>query len=55
MAADQILMESGVRREKRKDYVDKIAAILILQGYLDYRRMKEDETKEEAPLSGADG
>ena len=55
VAADQILMESGVRREKRKEYVDKIAAILILQGYLDYRRMKEDETKEEAPLSGADG
>ena len=27
----------------------------VLQGYLDYRCMKEDETKEEAPLSGADG
>lgn len=34
-AADQIMMESGVRREDRKDYVDKIAAGLILQGYLD--------------------
>lgn len=34
-AADQIMMESGVRRENRKDYVDKIAAGLILQGYLD--------------------
>lgn len=34
-AADQILMESGVRREDRKEYVDKIAAGLILQGYLD--------------------
>ena len=46
-AADQILIESGVRREKRKEYVDRIAAVLILQGYLDYRHMKEDGTKEE--------
>ncbi len=46
-AADQILIESGVRREKRKEYVDKIAAVLILQGYLDYRHMKEDGTKED--------
>ena len=45
-AADQILMESGVRREKRKNYVDKIAAVLILQGYLDYRHMKKDGTEE---------
>lgn len=37
-AADQIMMESGVRRENRKAYVDKIAAGLILQGYLDSLR-----------------
>jgi putative Holliday junction resolvase len=35
VAADRTMMESGVRREDRKDYVDKIAAMLILQGYLD--------------------
>ena len=35
-AAQQIMMESGVRREDRKEYVDKIAAGLILQGYLDF-------------------
>ncbi len=35
-AAQQIMMESGVRRENRKEYVDKIAAGLILQGYLDF-------------------
>ena len=34
--ADEIMMEAGVRREHRKEYVDKIAATLILQGYLDY-------------------
>ena len=33
--ADRTLIESGVRREHRKEYVDKIAAVLILQGYLD--------------------
>ena len=53
-AADQIMMESGVRREDRKDYVDKIAAGLILQGYLDYRHMKEDGTEEERAGLGAD-
>ena len=34
-AAERVLMEAGVRRERRKDYVDKIAAVFILQGYLD--------------------
>lgn len=35
VSAERILIESGVRREDRKKYVDKIAAVLILQGYLD--------------------
>ena len=35
IAAERVLMESGVRRENRKAVVDKIAAVLILQGYLD--------------------
>lgn len=33
--ADSLLAEGGVARQKRKKYVDKIAASLILQGYLD--------------------
>ena len=33
--AEQILIESKVRREDRKKYIDKIAAGFILQGYLD--------------------
>lgn len=41
VAAEQILMESGVRREDRKQYVDKIAASLILQGYLDRMSMEK--------------
>ena len=36
VAADKVLMEAGVRREHRKEYVDQIAASFILQGYLDY-------------------
>lgn len=35
VAADKLMMEAGVRRENRKDYVDSIAATFILQGYLD--------------------
>lgn len=37
VAADRTMMEAGIRRENRKEYVDKIAATLILQGYLDRR------------------
>ena len=32
---EEVLIEAGVRREHRKQYVDKLAAVLILQGYLD--------------------
>lgn len=35
VSAERTLMESGVRREDRKKYIDKIAAVFILQGYLD--------------------
>ncbi|MCH5263331.1 MAG: Holliday junction resolvase RuvX [Lachnospiraceae bacterium] len=43
VAAKQAMIEAGIRREERKDYVDKIAAVFILQGYLDYRTNKETE------------
>ena len=35
VTAQKILIESGMRREKRKDKVDAIAATIILQTYLD--------------------
>ncbi|WP_418747034.1 Holliday junction resolvase RuvX [Frisingicoccus sp.] len=35
VSAERILMEGGVRRENRKDYVDKMAAAFILQAYMD--------------------
>lgn len=40
--ANRTLMESGVRRENRKDYVDELAAIFILQGYLDVQRIRKE-------------
>ena len=52
VAADKAMIEAGIRRENRKEYVDKIAASLILQGYLDSRSHKakteEDVRGEEA-------
>ena len=35
MEAERTLIESNIRREDRKKYIDKIAAVFILQGYLD--------------------
>jgi putative Holliday junction resolvase len=35
--AERTLVEGGVRRKKRKESVDCLAAVLILQGYLDAR------------------
>ena len=35
VAANEIMIESGIRRENRSKYVDEIAAMLILQEYLD--------------------
>jgi putative Holliday junction resolvase len=38
VAAEHALIEGGVSRERRKGLVDKVAAVLILQNYLDYRK-----------------
>ena len=35
VAADRTMMEAGIRREHRKEYVDEIAAVFIHQNYLD--------------------
>lgn len=43
VAADKAMMEAGIRRENRKEYVDQIAAVLILQGFLDCKKMKQGE------------
>ena len=46
VAADKTMMEAGIRRENRKDYVDMIAATLILQGYLDRRNNEKKKESE---------
>ena len=33
--ADGVLVQGGIRKDKRKQYIDKMAASLILQNYLD--------------------
>ena len=45
VAADNIMTESNITGERRKEYVDEIAAMLILQGYLDY--LSNQSKKEE--------
>ncbi len=35
VSAEKSLIEGGMRREKRKKVIDKVAATIILQGYLD--------------------
>ena len=42
VVAQKTMIEAGIRRENRKEYVDKIAAALILQGYLDSRSRKSE-------------
>ncbi len=38
--AERTLIECKIRRENRKKYVDKIAAVFILQGYLDSKFLR---------------
>lgn len=56
VAADKYMMEAGIRRENRKEYVDEIAAVFILQGYLDRRsnEAKEMNRNESEVQNGKD-
>lgn len=38
VAAERYLIEQGKRRNKRRQEIDRMAATLMLQGYLDYQR-----------------
>ena len=44
--AEELLRETGVRREKKREIVDRLAASIILQGYLDAlaREVKTGQT-----------
>ncbi len=41
--ASQVLMQGSVRRENRKEVVDKLAAVIILQSYLDAQSQSNQE------------
>jgi len=48
LMAEKVLIEADVSRKKRKDVIDKQAAVLILQGYLDrLRNMRNSSEMEE--------
>lgn len=49
VVAQQSLIEAGVSRSDRKSMVDKVSAVLILQNYLDYRKLTEAESRK-APV-----
>lgn len=38
MAAERLLISADVSRKKRKQVIDKMAAVVILQGYLDSKQ-----------------
>ena len=38
MAAEKMLVAADVSRKKRKQVIDKMAAVMILQGYLDFKK-----------------
>ena len=46
VAADKAMIEAGLRREERKENVDMVAAVLILQGYLNFCALKEEAERE---------
>jgi putative Holliday junction resolvase len=45
IAAERTLLEADLSRKKRKGLIDKMAAVLILQNYLDYKYKSHVDTK----------
>ncbi len=43
VGASRVLLEADLSRRKRKKVIDKLAAVLILQGYLDQSRRTDHE------------
>jgi putative Holliday junction resolvase len=42
-AAERVLIEGGLQRRKRKSVIDKLAAVIILQSFLDHRNRVDTE------------
>ena len=45
--AHRILGEHGIRAKNRKDKIDSVAATLILEGYLEWKRLQAKQKKQE--------
>src|SRR5699024_2440068 len=43
IAAERVLLEADMSRKKRKKVIDKMAAVMILQGYLDQTKEGHDD------------
>lgn len=41
LAAERVLLEADMSRSKRRKVIDKVAAVIILQGYLDRLSFKD--------------
>jgi len=49
VTAERVLLEADVSRKGRKKVIDKLAAVIILQGYLDWRRRKSLDVDQSKP------
>ncbi len=49
VAAERLMIEAGVRRERRKEKIDAVAATLLLQGYLDFLHSEASRPGEVSP------
>jgi len=54
IGAERMLIAADMRRDKRKLVIDKVAATLILQGYLDNLQMKKDRAVAESEVEPED-
>jgi putative Holliday junction resolvase len=41
--ASRVLRDSGISLEKRKQAIDRLSAVILLQSYLDFRAMEDGE------------
>ena len=51
VSAQRALIEGGVRREDRREQVDKVAAAVILQAWLDLKRNTNQPNEKEQPMA----
>ncbi|MDL2218126.1 Holliday junction resolvase RuvX [Christensenellaceae bacterium OttesenSCG-928-M15] len=52
VSAERVLIDADMSREKRRKVVDKVAAVVILQAYLDTERNKRERRQKENSIDG---